>query len=411
MRVAALAVALQLVTVGLVAGVASADDTVPQAKLTASDPAGSDLFGSTVAISGDTAVVGAAGATGGAFQGAAYVFSRNGTGGWTERQKLVASDGQANDTFGNALAIDGDTLLIGARGRDGGHGAVYVFTRSGDVWVEQAILTGIRGMGQPESFGATIALDGDTAVIGAPFADRGEPFDQGAAYVFTRSGDTWGSVVKLTRPELGFFDTFGWSVALVGDRLLVGAPFAEAGGEFSQGAAYEYEREGGIWREGQVLQASDGGLGDLFGTSISLENGLAAVGASQASAGGVADTGAAYVFAETIGGWQEQAKLTASDAAPSDNFGFDVALSGNRVVVGANFASIGFNPGQGAAYVFVQTGAAWDEKVKLVAADGAAGDEFGQRVAIAGPTVISGSFRSDLGTGQDQGAAYIYELP
>ena len=185
-----------------------------QAKLTASDGDNNDFFGISVAIDGDTAVAGAPLDNGDlSNQGAAYVFTRSGTT-WTEQQKLTASDGKANDLFGTSVAIDGDTVVAGAPG-DGGtanSGAAYVFTRSGTTWTEQQKLTASDGAAN-DLFGASVSIDGDTAVVGAP-NDDGGTINQGAAYVFTRSGTTWTEQQKLTASDGAANDFFGASVAI-----------------------------------------------------------------------------------------------------------------------------------------------------------------------------------------------------
>jgi hypothetical protein len=381
-----------------------------QLKLTASDGAAGDRFGRSVALAGDTAVVGAILATvdGNVAQGAAYVFTRDGAG-WTERQKLTGSDGTAFDRFGGSLALDGDTLLVGAWGAAAERGAVYVYTRAGDTWIEQAKLTAPDGAPN-DFFGEFVALDGDTAVVGASGVDGADVnFEQGAAYVFTRTGTSWGPPVRLTAPEGARNDQFGRGVAVAGDTVLVGVPFAEVGDNFDQGAVDVFTREGDGWRRSTRLTASDGVGVDRFGFSVAFDGDTALVGTIGAEVNGDPGAGAAYVFTRDGDGWVERAKLSASDGAAFDNFGNAVALTGDRAVVGADFAAVDGNAGQGAAYVFARDGDAWTEQAKLVAADGAPFDGFsGNAVAIADEAVLVGAQGATVDGGAAQGAAYLF---
>jgi hypothetical protein len=412
---ATLAVALQL---ALVPAVASAQPGVTQQKLTASDAAFGDSFGDSVAMSGNTAVVGAllASPNGQFAQGAAYVFTRNTSGTWVQQQKLLASDGAPTDRFGGSVAIDENTMLIGAWGAANQTGAVYVFIRSGSTWVQQAKLTAPDGQ-VGDTFGEFVAIDGNTAVVGAPLDDgTGTNFEQGSAYVFTRSGTSWGAPVKLVRPEGQQNDSFGESVAVAGDRLLVGAPFVTVNGQGLRGTVYEYRRTPTGWEAGQVLTASDGAGVDRFGFSVTMDTDTAVIGAIGAAVGGNQGVGAAYVFTHNGSAWQERTKLGASDGAEFDNFGVSVALSGDRVVIGADFATVNGNTLQGAAYTFTGSGSTWTQEAKLVAADGAESDDFGRDVAIDGGTVIAGAALADLDPddpdpNQNQGAAYVFTLP
>jgi hypothetical protein len=391
-------------------------DGIPQAKVTASDGASGDRLGRSVAVSedGNTAVAGALLATvdGDPFRGAAYVFTRDGTGGWSQRQKLVSSDGSDGDRFGGAAAIDGDTMVIGAWGWTAQTGAAYVFVRDGDGWVEQTRLTAPDGR-TGDAFGEYVAVDGDTVLVGASLADgEGTNFEQGAAYVFTRSGTSWGAPVKLTDPDGERNDQFGHGVALAGDTALVGAPFGKVGDNFLQGAVHEFTRADDGWPQTGRLTVSDGVGLDRFGFSVSLagDGGTALVGAIGVEVAGNAGAGAAYVLTRGTGGWTEPARLTASDGAAFDNFGASVALAGDRALVGADFATVDGQSLQGAAYLYTGAGADWQEQAKLVAADGAEFDSFGRPVALAGDLAMVGVPLADVGGTGEQGAAYLFDL-
>jgi hypothetical protein len=334
------------------------------AKVTAADGATEDGFGASVSVSGDTAVVGAYRADVGdnSSQGAAYVFYRNqgGPDAWGQVAKLTAADGAAGDWFGhsNAVWLSGDTAVVGAFFADiGGNlnqGAAYVFYRDRggpDAWGQVAKLTAADGAPN-EFFGFSVSVSGDTAIVGAYRASVA----QGAAYVFYRNQggtDAWGQVAKLTATDGAADDYFGWSVSVSGDTALVGAE----GDSFNQGAAYVFYRDQGdanAWGQVAKLTAADGAAEDEFGSSAAVSGDTAVVGAWLADVGGNEDQGAAYVFHRDQGGadaWGQAAKLTAADGAPGDVFG-QVSVSGDTAVVGAAWADVGGNEKQGAAYVF-----------------------------------------------------------
>jgi hypothetical protein len=257
-----------------------------QQKLTASDGAALDGFGSSVAVAGEMAMVGALlNDAAGQDSGAAYVFVRNGST-WTEQQKLTASNGTAGDQFGWSVAVSGETAVIGARGDGGFSGAAYVFVRNGSTWTEQQKLTAADGAIFNE-FGSSVAISGETAVIGA---DDELGSNSGAAYVFVRGGTTWSEQAKLTASDGIASDLFGTSVAISGDTVMVGA--SNAG---SVGAAYVFVRSGSVWTEQQKLTAADAAFSDLFGWSVAMSGDTVVVGAISGDSA-VDNTGAAYVF-------------------------------------------------------------------------------------------------------------------
>jgi hypothetical protein len=378
-----------------------------QAKLTASDGAASVFFGYSVAVSGDTAVVGAA-----AFgaNGSAYVFTRSGTL-WSQQAKLTAGDGAVSDQFGYSVAVSGDTAVVGARFDDIGantdQGSAYVFTRSGTTWSEQAKLTAGDGAAN-DLFGFSVAVSGDTAVVGAHQDDIGVNSNQGSAYVFTRSGATWSQEAKLTAGDGAANDQFCWSVAVSGDTAVIGAYQDDIGANTDQGSAYVFTRSGTSWSQQAKLTAGDGAAGDYVGWSVALEGDTAVVGAAADVIGANTGQGSAYVFTRTGTSWSQQAKLTAGDGAASDLFGSSVAVSGDTAVVGARFDDIGANSNQGSAYVFTRSGTLWSQQAKLTAGDGAASDLFGSSVAVSGDTAVVGALSGDIGANANQGSAYVF---
>jgi len=389
------------------------DVSYVEQKVTASDGEASDYFGFSVALSGDgsSALVGAYADDVGSHtdQGSAYVFTRSGTT-WTQQASLTASDGAAGDNFGWSVALSGDTALVGAYLDDVGanpdQGSVYVFTRSGTAWSQQAKLTASDGAAN-DYFGFSVALSGDgsSALVGAYADDVGSHTDQGSAYVFTRSGTSWSQQASLTASDGAEGDVFGTSVALSGDTALVGA----AGDDAYRGSAYVFTHSGMTWSQQQKLFASDGAVDDQFGNSVALSGDIALVGVPRDKIGANADQGSAYVFIRSGNAWSQQAQLTASDGAAGDWFGTSVALSGSTALVGAPYDDVGANGDQGSAYVFARSGSVWSQQAYLTASDGAEGDNFGYPVALSGDTALVGAPSNDVGANVDQGSVYFYQ--
>ncbi|MBL8232864.1 MAG: FG-GAP repeat protein [Bryobacterales bacterium] len=465
------------------------DPIAQQAYLKASNTGAADDFGVSVAVFEDTLVVGASGEdsafTGvngnqvenSAFQsGAAYVFVRSG-GVWIQQAYLKASNGEGGDYFGTSVAVSRDTVVVGAwfessaaTGVNGNQssnsayhsGAAYVFVRNGGVWSQQAYLKA-SNTGAGDFFGELVAISGDTVVVGAraesSFAsgvngnqsNNTAPWS-GAAYVFARSGGVWSQQAYLKASNTGAYDSFGTSVAVSGDTVVVGAPYeasAATGVNGNQsdntaggsGAAYVFVRSGGVWSQQAYLKASNTGAGDQFGVSVGISGDTLVVGAnvessaatgvngnqSDNTAGG---SGAAYVFVRNGGVWSQQAYLKASNTGAADLFGCCVAVSGDRVVVGAiteDSEATGGNGNQadntatdsGAAYVFVRSGGVWSQQAYLKASNTGANDWFGHTVAISGDTVVVGAPGEDSAatgvngnqadnTASGSGAAYVF---
>ena len=381
---------------------------VQEAKLLASDGATGDDFGSSVAISGDTALVGARYDDDlGSNSGSAYVFVRSG-GTWTQQQKLTAADGAADDDFGLSVAISGDTALVGARYDDdlgSNSGSAYVFVRFGGVWTQQQKLTASDGSAGG-MFGYSVSVSGDTVLVGAVMAFNGTVQEGGACYVFVRSGGVWTQQQKLTASDGAGSDNFGVSVSLSGDTALVGARLDDDLGDAS-GSAYVFVRFGGVWTQQQKLTASDGIAADHFGQSVSLSGDTALVGALYW--GLLSDqTGSAYVFARSGGTWTQQQVLQPADGAGGDRFGVSVSLYDDTALVGSYFDDdLGSN--SGSAYVFVRFGGTWTQQLKLTALDGSGADNFGHSVSISGDTALAGShFDDDLGS--QSGSAYVFRI-
>lgn len=348
-----------------------------QAILSASDGVTGDQLGWSVAVDGDTAVLGAIGISG---PGAAYVFVRSGTS-WTQQVKLTASDGASKDQFGVSVAVSGDTAVIGAAGKGQGNGGVYVFSRTNGTWTQQAILGASDGAAG-NHFGASVSVSGNTIAAGA----SGQATVPGAVYIFVSSGSTWAQQAKVVADDRANGDQLGYSVSLSGDTLLAGANGKES--------AYVFARTGTNWNQQAKLGSSDGG--GAFGTSVSLSGDIAVVGEPF----NLQEIGAAFVFARSGSTWTQQAVLTASDKAPADELGWSVSINGTSIVTGA-FAKASM---AGAGYTFVQAGTNWAQQAKLNASDASNGDTFGSAVAVSGDTAVIGASTKSFG----RGAVYVF---
>ncbi|MCP4656476.1 MAG: hypothetical protein GY856_13775 [bacterium] len=393
-------------------------------KLTASDAAAFDHFGFSVATSGDTVVVGAYGdADAGNQSGSAYVFERNqgGVGNWGQVTKLTASDAAEYDLFGFSVAISGDTVVVGAKWDDDAFpsdpdcdsGAAYVFERNqggADNWGEVTKLTA-SDADYGDYFGGSVGISGDTVVVGA----YGDDYGSGSAYVFERNqggAENWGQAKKLTASDGAADDQFGRSVDISGDTVVGGAygdddncPPADP--DCYSGSAYVFERnQGGADNWGQVIKltASDADYGDQFGWSVAISGDTVVVGANGDDDAGNY-SGSAYVFERNQGGadnWGQVIKLTASDADYGDFFGRFVAISGDTVVVGAYRDDYD----SGSAYVFERNQGGAENRGQVIKLT-AIGDNFGLSVAISGDTVVVGT-DEDGDAGFESGSAYVF---
>jgi hypothetical protein len=368
-------------------------------------------FGSSVALSGNTVLVGAShyDTSDGHDAGNATVFVPNETQtAWIPQQTLTAVDiVNEGDGFGASIALDGDTALVGAPrtgtsssdiGSFGAPGSAYVFVHHANIWQRQAKLTA-AGYG----LGISVALSGDTAVVGAFPPDRTVFPVVGRAFVFVRNGTSWSPETELISGSGGSFRDFGSSVAVSGNVALVGWPNSVTNFPAS-GTVRVFSRNGSTWTEQPLLTASDGTDNDGFGSAIALstDGNTAVVGAPSAAA----LSGKAYVFSRNQTGWAEY-QLPVSGAAPQQAFGSSVAIDGATIIVGAPGGTpISIN---GSAYVYLRSDAVWNQQAKLTAADGAAGDKFGSSVALRGNITLVGAEGDDVSSLVDAGSAYFFQ--
>ena len=412
--------------------------------LIADDGAKNDRFGVSVAVDDDTAVVGA-------FQptytdpdtnldvsrpGAAYVYTKDSNGAWSQQAKLTASDGAEGDEFGIAVAVDGDTIVVGARGDDSNKGAFYVFNKPTDGdWtstITETKLTATDGAAD-DLFGASVALYGEsTIVVGAPgdqITVGGVVVRSGSAYVFTKNSGVWSQAANLTATDAATGDEFGISVAVDDDTIAVGAYGKNGNSLTDSGLVYVFVKSGGAaWAtttETVQLRASDRAANDNFGRSVAVDTDTIVVGASgdRNTVGGTeVSTGSAYVFARPATGWAssggtETAKLTASDGAHGDQFGRSVAVDGGTIAVGAH-QNDDDGTDSGSIYVFIKPTNGWTDTtgtVKLTASNAATGDRFGIALALDGGTALVAAPRKDANDDDedptnhvaDAGSAYV----
>ena len=399
------------------AQVADTPSTNEDVRVTAgADQGATDFFGRSIAVDGNTMIVGVPqDDEAGGNAGAVYVFVESG-GNWTLEAKLIPSGfgGLFDDLFGESVAIDGDTAIIGAPIANGGEprsGAAYVFTRSGGVWTQQQRVS--PGVFQ-ENFGEDVAISGTSFIVGAPTQGLGS----GSAYVFTDNGGTWTQQSQLAPADGAVNDRFGSAVDIDGDTAVAGARFAD-GAVPDEGAAYVFTRSGAAWSQQAKLEASDGAGGDLFGQSIAVDGTVVVIGAPRAdsttimAAGPMDDTGAdsgvSYVFSGAGANWTETAILVASDEAGTDQFGTDVDVEGGRVIVGSAGDSSLFGSAEGSVFAFANNGAGWVEETKFTASDGLGSDQLGSSVALSGTIIATGAPNVDIDIdNQDSGAAYVF---
>jgi len=376
-----------------------------QQKIVGNDTFGNDLFGYSVAIDRDTVIVGARDEdSSGNNAGAAYIFTRTGST-WKQQQKIVGVDTSGNDKFGYSVAIDGDTVIVGAFTEDSSGndaGAAYIFTRSVNVWSQQQKIVGVDTSGN-DQFGYSVAIDGDTVIVGAIYEDSSGN-DAGAAYIFTRSENVWSHQQKIVGNDTSGNDFFGNSVAIDGDTVIVGAATEDSSG-YNAGAAYIFTRTGIKWTQQAKIVGVDTSGNDLFGYSVAIDGYTVIVGAvSEDSSGDYA--GAAYIFTRTGSTWKQQQKIVGNDTSGNDQFGYSVAIDGDTVIVGARIEDSSGN-NAGAAYIFTRSVNVWSQQQKIVGEDTKEYDYFGTSVAIDGDTVIVG--RVNVGFSViDAGAAYIF---
>lgn len=395
----ALPLVLLSASVALSAEPIGLDGFIRDFEFVAGDGATNSQFGVAVDIEGDTAVVGAVGTLAGNPAGSAYVYVRI-NGSWNFQTVLTPNDPTPPKSFGNSISISGNTVVIGAGGSTTEVGAAYVFVRSGTAWTQQAKLTASDGAIN-DLFGAAVALDANTAVIGARLDDVGANADQGSAYVFVRSGTTWTQQAKLTASDGAATDGFGVALDVIGNTVIVGANLDDNTALTDNGAAYVYTRSGTVWTQQPKLIANDTLGNDKFGRSVDFNTANEVII-------GATGTDAGYIFKFVLGAWGQEAKLK-----PAIGFvqaGISVALEGDIALVGDNFNTVNGSANAGAIFVFARTGATWTEVDRLTVNDSAPQDQMSFGMAFNGTTAIGGAPFKDLGLNTNQGVAYTFDF-
>jgi hypothetical protein len=354
-----------------------------QAELRAPAPTERDFFGNSVALHGDTALVGAYGYGSGLERGAAFAFRRNGTS-WSTPTRLIAPGADADGQFGSSVALSGTRALVGAEWdstADFLSGAAYVFADAGAEWVLLEALTASDALTSGE-FGAAVALDGTTAVIGAPDAQRVSGSFAGAAYFFTESGNDWVQQDDVDGGDTASRDLFGYAMAVSGDTLVVGAPH-QVLTTAPDVAAFVFVRDGADWVMQASLRSSPFVPVKHFGSAVAVDGDTIAIGTPW-------DDGAVYIFTRENGVWSHRAYITSPDRTQgmTGNFGASLALQDGTLLIGAPDQ---FLPGgaKGIAYVFTGQGATWTLQARL--SDPAAHHGHGHSVALLGEVAVLGA--------------------
>jgi hypothetical protein len=332
--------------------------------------------------------------------------------GFTERAKLTASDAAANDSFGFSVAVSGDYAIVGARANDDtgtDSGSAYIFHRTDTNTWDAGTKIVASDAAQEDFFGHSVAISGDYAIVGAYGNDDGGS-QSGSVYIFHRTDtNTWDAGTKIiVFWDDSFQDFFGWSVAISGDYAIAGAYGNDDTGE-SSGSAYIFRRtDTNTWDRGTKIVASDAATLDFFGRSVAISGDYAIVGAYGNDDGGFT-SGSAYIFRRTSDAntWDAGTKIVASDAAAYDSFGYGVSISGDYAIVGA-YGNDDSGSQSGSAYIFHRTDTnTWDAGTKIVASDATDSDNFGFSVAISGDYAIVGAY-TDSDIASTAGSAYIF---
>ncbi|CAK8722133.1 hypothetical protein KKHLCK_11390 [Candidatus Electrothrix laxa] len=369
-------------------------------KLIASDGAEFDVFGYSVSVSGDIAVIGAPASDDNA--GSTYVFTRTDTD-WNQTAKLIPDDGAVSDAFGSSVSISGYTAVIGAPANDDNVGSTYVFTRTDTGWNQTAKLIPADGAAS-DAFGSSVSISGDTVLIGAHGASDNGTYS-GSTYVFTRTDTGWNQTTKLIPDDGIAYGNFGQSVIVNENIAVIGAPGDDDNGTYS-GSAYVFTRTDAGWNQTAKIVPAEGVPQSFFAQSISLSGDTAIFSAYEQNDSG-SYSGVAYLFTRTDTGWNQTAKLTPDyDGVP---FAYllsqvSVSLFDNTALIGTpDYDGYSYS---GAAYLFTRTDSGWQESELVMPEDNAVNDWFGSAVFLSGNTALIGA----RGSNDNSGAVYLLSL-
>ncbi len=367
-----------------------------------------DWFGYSVAADGNHVIIGAPDDNN--YTGAAYIYEYN-DGIWTRQARLTANDGSAGDYFGNSVSISYNYAIVGAVGDDNNMGSAYLFRNNDGNWTWYGTFFAPDD-DKDDWFGQSVAISGDCVVVGA-FQNDAAGINSGSVYVFYRNQpdvNKWGELARLEAADAASQDRFGYSVSINGEYIIVGA----IGDDSYKGSAYIFKYKNSAWTQLAKLTATDGASSDKFGWSVSTDGHYAIAGARLNDEKG-SNAGAAYIFEPNEinpDNWDQKAKLTASDAAANDYFGNSVAVGYGHAIVGA-YGNDDNGSSSGSAYIFEPNEVNpdnWVQLTKLTASDADANDYFGFSAAIGiGRKAIVGAQGND-DKGADSGSAYIFKL-
>jgi hypothetical protein len=374
-----------------------------------------DYYGTDVDIDGSRMIVGSWGDDGaGANSGIAYVYHKIGNT-WTKKGTLSAPDAATEDRFAEAVAISGDWAVVGGRLNDDAgtsSGSAYVYQWNGTNWVFNTKLLQPDGE-QYDFFGCDVAISGDRIVIGSYFKDVFLNYNRasaGSAYVFKRSGVAWTFEQKLIADNPAPDAWFGYSVAIDGSRIAVGAPGTpKVGFQFGPGAAYFFEYSNGNWNQTDKRSSSNTTATERFGWTVAMDGDTTAVGAPMHNFS-LGDPGAVYAFQRNANGtWTETDYLEPVSPEVAGELGTKVDIDGDVIVASAPYATMGGLSGAtGGAVIYGRVGGVWNAGTAIQAPAPAIDDLFSQGVAINGSTVVIGSERDD-DMGGNSGTVYFYE--
>ncbi len=381
-----------------------------------------DLFGGSVSMSGDYAIVGAPTRKVGIneAQGMAYIFVRSSSG-WLVQSILREDAGLSDDYFGHSVSISGDYAVVGVKGKDisskYNQGCAFVYYRSGSSWNLQATLTASDGAAG-DHFGVSVGISGSYIIVGASRKTVGTQVFQGKAYIFNRVGTTWNEQSELIAEDGAAQEYFGEQVSISGNYAVVGVRGKAVNNQSYAGQAYVFFRRPGLqglpgfWLLHAVLVADDAVAGDGFGSGVGISGDFIIIGAPDKAKSGNIHLGQAYIFGRTASGWQQQSKLLPNDGTMENRFGSRVAIHGDYAIVTSPNKKVGANVNQGKGYVYFHSGNTWVQQTSLIAGDGAMNDLLGSinaSAAISSAGILISAPYKDVNGIIDAGKVYFFK--
>ncbi|MFV9689603.1 MAG: FG-GAP repeat protein [Desulfobacteria bacterium] len=341
--------------------------------------------------------------------GSVYIAERK-NGDWLANpDKIAPTNLNNNDFFGCSIGMSGGRLIIGANHRQ----EAYVYQRysalgNDNLWYEQDRLRG-ADVATGDSFGLSVAISGDWAIVGSPYDDNGKGTNAGSAYLFQLTGSDWVQRKKILASDGASGDIFGWAVAISGDYAVVGAPSDDNQRGANAGGIYVFGRSGTNWVQVTKQIASDGGVSDCLGWSVAINANYILAGAHYNDNHKGPNAGAAYFFVRNGSSYNQKMKLVATDGTSGDQFGRSVALTEYFAAIGAPYDDHSLGTNAGATYIYYRSGDELAYVEKRSASDGAEGDLFGFQVAMSGDYAVFSALYDDNSVGGDAGSAYIFE--